>query len=261
VKGKKILRKLFYGPLRRFAMFFRPIPSGVIAFFIVNIVRILAISRSPKDGLRMILTIEKELYRLTGEEALRYGGGVHTKHHHIGYHDFFCSRLRSEEHVLDIGCGNGELAYDMAEKAGAVVTGIELSERNYRQALNGFSHPKITYIHGDVLKDLPDESFDVAVMSNVLEHLSNRVEFLKSAQKVLRPKRWLLRVPLYERDWRVPLMEELSIDYRLDSTHYTEYTQESFAEEMKQAGFEIVYREVRWGEIWSEVKLKDDSLI
>jgi hypothetical protein len=82
------------------------------------------------------------------------------------------------------------------------------------------------------------------------------IDFLREAQLKLKSKRWLLRVPLYERDWRVPLMEELGVDYRLDSTHCTEYTQESFAKEMGQAGVEIVYKEIRWGEIWCEAKLK-----
>ncbi len=63
-----------------------------------------------------------------------------------------------------------------------------------------------------------------------IRHLPNRVEFLRSVQERLKPKRWLIRVPLYERDWRVPLMAELGVDYRLDPTHFTEYTQESFAE-------------------------------
>ena len=47
-------------------------------------------------------------------------------------------------------------------------------------------------------------------------------------------------------------MDELGVDYRLDSTHCTEYTQESFTEEMGQAGLEIVHKEIRWGEIWCE---------
>ena len=36
-------------------------------------------------------------------------------------------------------------------------------------------------------------------------------------------------------------------------THETEYTLETFAEEMKEAGLSIQHLEVRWGEIWSVV--------
>jgi hypothetical protein len=73
-------------------------------------------------------------------------------------------------------------------------------------------------------------------------------------QAKLTPSRWLIRVPLFERHWSVPLKQELGIDYRLDPTHQIEYTQESFAAEMRQTGLEIVHQEVRWGEIWAELK-------
>jgi hypothetical protein len=58
----------------------------------------------------------------------------------------------------------------------------------------------------------------------------------------------LLRVPSFERDWRVPLKQELGIDYRLDPTHFTEYTLESFAQEVGSAGLRVVHQECRWGE-------------
>ena len=47
-------------------------------------------------------------------------------------------------------------------------------------------------------------------------------------------------MPLYELDWRVPLMEGLGVDYRLDFTHCIEYTQELFAEEIEQAGLKSI---------------------
>jgi hypothetical protein len=51
----------------------------------------------------------------------------------------------------------------------------------------------------------------------------------------------------------------LGLDYRLDPTHRIEYTQESFAEEIQQAGLEIAHQEVRWSEIWAELKPCEDS--
>ena len=91
----------------------------------------------------------------------------------------------------------------------------ELNKASLLEAKEKYAHERVRYVHGDVLKDLPDESFDVAVMSNVLEHLPNRVEFLRAAQERLKPKRWLIRMPLYERDWRVPLMDELGVDAKI----------------------------------------------
>ena len=61
----------------------------------------------------------------------------------------------------------------------------------------------------------------------------------------------IIRVPLFERDWRVPLKREIGVDYRLDSTHFIEYTQEGFLEELREAKLKATHVEVRWGEIWS----------
>ena len=102
---------------------------------------------------------------------------------------------------------------------------------------------------------MPDEKFSVVILSNVLEHLPSRPEFLRRVQDTLRPDRILIRVPVFERDWRVPLKKELGVEWRLDLTHETEYTLETFAEEMHAANLQINHLEVRWGEIWSEVSL------
>lgn len=107
-------------------------------------------------------------------------------------------------------------------------------------------------IHGDVLKDLPNDRFDTIVLSNFLEHIEDRVGFLQYCQKKINPIRYLIRVPIFTRDWRVPLMQELGVDYRLDVTHCIEYTKELFIEELALAGLKISFIDVQWGEIWAE---------
>ena len=106
---------------------------------------------------------------------------------------------------------------------------------------------------GDVRKDLPEDNFNVIVMSNVLEHIENRAEMLKTLREKFQPERWLIRVPMINRDWLVPLKKELDMPYYSDTTHYTEYTIESFQDEMTNAGLEVRHTEVKWGEIWAEV--------
>jgi 2-polyprenyl-3-methyl-5-hydroxy-6-metoxy-1,4-benzoquinol methylase len=206
-----------------------------------------------EEALRFLFRLDAELYALQGKKAVEYGMGLHTKHRHLQYHDFFVSRIHPEERVLDIGCGIGAVAYDVAEKAGAFVTGIDLSHKNIAQACERYHHPRCRFVIGDALKELPGEHFDVIILSNVLEHLTDRSAFLKRVQVALQPSRILIRVPLYERDWRVPLKKELKVEWRLDPTHKTEYTPESFVEEMATAHLRIIHQEIRWGEIWAEV--------
>lgn len=207
---------------------------------------------SPAQALKFLFELDSELYIFQSQMSVAYDNGLHTKHRHTKYHDFFVNRISRNETVMDIGCGNGALAYDIASKSGAKVVGVDMNEKNIEIAAQRHSHPNIRYYMGDALKFRMEESFDVVVLSNVLEHLENRPEFLKGASEALRPQRILLRVPVFERDWRVPLKEELGMDYRLDPTHFIEYTLESFASEIGQAGLLIVHQEVRWGEIWAE---------
>lgn len=208
---------------------------------------------SPAEALRFLFKLDAALYSMQGRLAVAYGGGVHTKHRHTRYHDFFTERLVVNEKVLDIGCGNGALTYDMAQK-GALVTGIDLNETNIQAAQSRFAHPNARYICGDALVELPPGGYATVVLSNVLEHLPGRSAFLRSIQKSLAPERYLIRVPLFERDWRVPLKKELGMEWRLDPTHETEYTLESFHEEMDAANLKVVHQEIRWGEIWCELK-------
>jgi glycosyltransferase involved in cell wall biosynthesis/2-polyprenyl-3-methyl-5-hydroxy-6-metoxy-1,4-benzoquinol methylase len=221
--------------------------------YVLNLIREKVNSLPPEDSLRFLFDVENKLYQLEGQEAIRYGNGIHTKHKHIQYHDFFVKNISVGTKVLDVGCGNGALACDVADRVSKVtVFGIDIVDANIDTARKRFSRDNIRYVCGDALKDLPDEEFDIIMLSNVLEHIENRVDFLITLQSRYRPRKFLLRVPIFERDWRVPLKKELGMDYRLDKTHYIEYWQEEFFNEITQANLKITHHEVKWGEIWAE---------
>ena len=210
---------------------------------------------SPKKTLQFLFELENRLYSLEGETSIEYGNGIHTKHRHINYHKFFIKNLNPGEKVLDIGCGNGFMDYDIVNQVPNVqVFGIDLNKENINFARSHYRHANLKFMHGDALNALPNDTFDVVILSNVLEHIEKRIEFLKKIIKQLKPKCLIIRVPLFERDWRVPLKKELGVDYRLDSTHFIEYTQEEYFEELHQAGLTATHIEFRWGEIWSVVK-------
>lgn len=229
------------------------VPLNLFEEFLVKGIELKIRKLSPADGLRLLFRLDLALYPLYGRLAVTYGGGVHTKHRHTRYHDFFVNRIGKDDRVLDIGCGIGALAYDIAERTGAYVLGIDVNAESIAVANQRFAHPNVSYEVRDAVRDVSGRQFDVVVLSNVLEHVDERVDFLRRVVDAVRPVRFLLRVPLFERDWRVPLKKELGVDYRLDGTHHIEYTQETFTSEMTSAGLKIVYKEVRWGEIWAEI--------
>jgi len=204
------------------------------------------------SGIRELISLHEDLMWHINQAAIRYEKGIHPKHRLMNYHRFFVERLKKSERVLDIGCGNGAVAFSMA-KAGALVTGIDINETNINQARKLYQHENLRFLLGDVRKGLPEGNFDVIVMSNVLEHIEDRLGLLKMIQDKFQPERWLIRVPMINRDWLVPLKKELNMQYYSDPTHYTEYTIESFQDEMTNAGLEVRHTEVKWGEIWAEV--------
>ncbi|MBF0358162.1 MAG: class I SAM-dependent methyltransferase [Magnetococcales bacterium] len=210
----------------------------------------------PADqALGFLFRLDNHLYSLQGRHSIRYNDGVHTKHLHTGYHDFFINRVKAGERVLDVGCGTGMLAFDLADKAGGLVLGIDLEEKNITIAKKRFCHANVEFVVGDIMQYSDNRPFDIVILSNVLEHLTNRAGFLRQLAQITKSYRFLIRVPLFERDWRIPLKKELAVEWRLDPTHETEYSQESFAQEIDEAGLKITHQEIRWGEIWAYVVL------
>jgi SAM-dependent methyltransferase len=209
---------------------------------------------SAREQLVLLFRLQERVAGDLDLAAIRYGDGLHPKHRFMRYEDFFVERTGAGDEVLDIGCSYGVVASAIAERAGARVTGIDLNERHIAEAEKRFPHERVTYVVGDALEDLPEGDFNVIVLSNVLEHLPGRAGFLKRVVSTYHPERLLIRVPLFDRDCLVPLRKELGLEWRLDKTHETEYTQESFDAEMAEAGLRITHKEIRWGEIWAEVK-------
>ncbi|MBI4969654.1 MAG: class I SAM-dependent methyltransferase [Rhodospirillales bacterium] len=206
----------------------------------------------PAQALRLLYGLIATFEHHAGLQAVAYGQGVHPKHRHTKYHDFFIARVRTGETVVDIGCGNGALSYDIAARSGASVIGVDIESANIAAARARFPHSNAEYRLGDARQAVDIGSADVIILSNVLEHLSGRDALLRDLTRRLSPARFLIRVPLFERDWTVPLRKELGLEWRCDPTHEIEYTLETFAEEMWQAELTVVHQEVRWGEIWAE---------
>lgn len=199
----------------------------------------------------MALKMHSFSYKLISFLSIKYEDGLHPKHRLIGYHEFFMHNVGKEDSVLDIGCGNGSLAKDVAKFAKSVM-GIDFDPKVIEKAKRKNSAPNVEYKVGDATKDLSNQKFDVIIMSNVLEHIEHRVEFLKKIRPLA--NKFLFRVPMIDREWVTLYKKELGVDYRLDTTHFTEYTWQQFKSEFEQAGYSIESHSVQFGEIWAVIK-------
>jgi SAM-dependent methyltransferase len=205
-----------------------------------------------RRAVRELLVTYDDVYRAVDHAAIAYEDGVHPKHRLTSYHDFFVERVRPGDRVLDIGSGKGELAYDLVTRAGASVVGVDHDPGHVAFARARFDHERLEFLEGDVLVGLPAGHFDLVVLSNVLEHLGPRVDFLRAVVASAQPRCILIRVPVYERDWTVPLKAEVGLLSYWDPDHEIEYDEALFRNELTEAALTVTYLQLRWGEIWAE---------
>jgi SAM-dependent methyltransferase len=210
---------------------------------------------APADGLRRLFALADRLELAINERAMAYGRGEHPKHRLTNYHEFFVSRIKDGERVLDVGCGYGAVARSIARaRSASQVTGVDYDHGRLSQARANDNPANLSFVETDATKSVPPGPWDVVVLSNVLEHIRHRPEFLRALVATAKPKRLLIRVPLFERDWKLAMRRELSVNYYSDPDHKIEHTESEFRDEMAKAGLTIDELLTPWGEIWAQLR-------
>ena len=94
------------------------------------------------------------------------------------------------KNVIDVGCGGGILAESMAKK-GAIVTGIDLSEKALKVAdLHGLeSGISVRYknIPAEEMAEAEAGQFDVVTCMEMLEHVPDPSSIIRACTKLLKP--------------------------------------------------------------------------
>ena len=203
------------------------------------------------------LKIHSISYKLASIMAIQINEGIHPKHDIMKYEIWFLNHINNESVILDVGCNTGIMALAMSDKA-SFVYGIEIDAAHVDIAREMNSSRNIEFICADATTY--DYSMcspiDVVTLSNVLEHIEDRVHFLNKLIDRITwsnedDKRLLIRVPMIDRDWITLYKRELCMEYMLDNTHFIEYTYEKFESEMNQSGITILSHRIRFGEIYA----------
>jgi ubiquinone/menaquinone biosynthesis C-methylase UbiE len=107
---------------------------------------------------------------------------------HADVHDYYDPRGK---HVLDYGCGDGELTLELLRRGAARVTAFDLSRElvevaRARLAKHGLADRAELLVADAHDLDFPDESFELAVGIAILHHLDLRVA-LPGLRRILKP--------------------------------------------------------------------------
>lgn len=211
--------------------------------------------------IKPILRCHSKCYALASRYSAILNDGIHPKHRILKYKEWFLENIEPGWNVLDIGSNTGMLPCMLAQKA-RFVYGVEINEEYVSIAKMQHARDNIDYICADATSydySLCND-IDCVTMSNVLEHIENRVDFIK---RIIRQVNWareeqklfLFRVPQIDREWLVAYKKEMGVEYRLDPTHCIEYTLEQFKDELKQANITIKQVDIRFGEIYAACKV------
>ncbi|MCK9241078.1 class I SAM-dependent methyltransferase [Desulfocurvus sp.] len=175
--------------------------------------------------------------------------GAHPKIRLMDPHGWLVDHADPAWSVVDVGCGVGNLAVRLAPRCRRYV-GIDIHARSIEKALaKGVPGAQFRQCDAAAFGDYAE--FDAVVLSNCLEHIERRDELLAYIFKGPgAPRHLLLRVPTIERDWFTLYKRDIGADWRLDETHFTEYTREELVAELERAGLEILRFERRYDEFF-----------
>lgn len=201
--------------------------------------------------LKILIRLHNNLYHKISHISTKINHNIHPKHRIMNYHKFFLDNLNRNSKVLDIGCGNGILAFDIAKKVGNVIA-IDIKKNSVKFAKKYFNRHNIKYILGDASTYQFNEKFDYIILSNVLEHIKERKKFLNTIKYLA--NFFLIRVPMINRSWLTLYKKELGMEYRLNNSHYIEYTLKSFINEIESVGLIIISYSIQYGELWAIIK-------
>jgi SAM-dependent methyltransferase len=147
--------------------------------------------------------------------------------------------LAAPESVLDVGCGEGVLTEQWAERLGdSKVLGVDLSDPKLQGEWERRRRPNLAFMEGDLDQPLPfeDGAFDLAAAIEVLEHVPRPEHTVAEMARVARGH-LLVSVP------REPLWRGLNMargaylrDFGNTPGHVNHWSRRSFVDLLSRHG-------------------------
>lgn len=171
---------------------------------------------------------------------MRYGLNLASRH---TAHALVLELVGSGKEVLEVGCASGYLSRLFREK-GCTVVGIEVDPEAAAVARSFCDEVLCGSVEDEELLSRVQRCFDVVVLADVLEHLTEPTAVLVRLRRFFRKNGYaVISVPNVA-NWRVRGQLLLGrFDYQeagiLDRTHYRFFTKRTAEAMIREAGYEI----------------------
>lgn len=147
-------------------------------------------------GSNELREVYEEQYAAEGDDARRYGAWRELcaagKADHVA--DLVCALPRAPRTIAEIGCGDGVLLTQLARRGvGERRDGFDISERAASFAATRPEVDSAQRFDGHTLP-VPDASYDLGILSHVLEHVPDPLPLLRETARACRAV--IVEVPL-----------------------------------------------------------------
>lgn len=139
--------------------------------------------------------------------------------------------------VIDIGCGTGRWC-QIASRYAADVVGVDYDQDLIRRAREESGADNIEYVVGDATKDLQERTFDLALLTHVIEHIEDADSLLLGIRGIT--QKLIVEVPDFENDPLNWVRLRLGCHFYTDADHVREYTLDSLTEQVEKNDWRVV---------------------
>ncbi len=151
--------------------------------------------------------------------------------------------IRAQSYVLDVACGTGDQAFELAQR-GHTVVGIDLSPDMVRVARKKNHWPDlVTFIEGDATQmPFPDSTFDVSLISFALHDMPVfiRTNVLKEMKRVTKPGGEIIVIDYNNNPSTVSNRLLLQAARLWESRYYRSFLHTYIHSHLKEAGLPVV---------------------
>lgn len=174
------------------------------------------------------------------------------KHRHYLTASFSNTELKSLleagrfKRIIDVGCGDGTLLHQLNSLGyfGEIeqLWGVDLSESRLKNVAQ--ISDKITVFQADAqyLEGVPDSFFDLVISTQVIEHVQDDVQMLKSLYRIAQPEGVIYVDTILRKPYGFYFYRNSKGDFVLDPTHVREYTDTADLEDKARiANLKVMY--------------------